>query len=136
LIDKECSTHSKPIYEKPIFIFIGEYLSPSEIHIHNLFTFCDAIHLASKPSFIKENQQSYHYQYLDLDPDKCIHFYYHDQFEKKCGQIYFDKGNLQITMEQSSLSFGAYFLIQLGKKLTYLYYPPHTTNICCNTSPR
>ncbi|MFD2446732.1 hypothetical protein ACFSO7_22595 [Bacillus sp. CGMCC 1.16607] len=115
-------------------IFIGEIKSSSEIHIHIPPTFYDAIQLSSNQSFIKEQKQPY--QYLQLDPNKLLRFYYYDGTERKCGQIYLQKGTWKIQMEQPASTFCTHFILQKGDKLFFLFYPPKKGGSHCRKVPR
>lgn len=114
---------SKSNGDQPLFIFIGEYISPSEIRIHDSPTFYDALQLSrKKPIPNKENSS---YQYLNLQRNKKIRFHYLDGNIKKSGKISLNKKNLQIMMEQPLNSFFAYLLIKEDRKLSFLTFQPN-----------
>lgn len=114
----ECFRNGCSERNKTIIIFIGEHLSSSEILIHNLPSFFDALHLS-------RNLTYHRYQYLSLQPNFPVKFNYYDRSELKSGTIVLDDWNLHITMEQPTLSVKPYFLIKRGNLFSFLYYRPN-----------
>jgi hypothetical protein len=107
--------------DRSVYIFIGKYISPSEIHIYNNPTFHDALQLSRKPAFIQEHS----YQYLHLRPNEKIRFYYFDGHQKKRGIITLAKDGLQIKMKHELNPFYNYFLIQRGRELSFIDFSPN-----------
>ncbi|HYK72881.1 MAG TPA: hypothetical protein VEV44_07085 [Pseudoneobacillus sp.] len=104
-------------------IFIGKYLSPSEIHIEKLPTLYDVYYHTCKKFSLKEQQNFY--QYKNIYDNDIISFYYDDGMDKKSGKIFLHENSLQIKMDLPPSTFCNYFLIQRGKKVSFLTYPPN-----------
>lgn len=119
---EEYSNQSQPDTDKPLFIFIGEKISSSEIQILQIPTFYDALQLTGKHSSVKESPN---YQYLSLESKKQIHYNYMDGNEKTRGRVALNKDQLEILSEHPLQSFLSYLMIKTGNKLTFLTIPPN-----------
>lgn len=120
MIESPCQ--AKEDCDRPLFYFIGEYVSPTEIYITTLPTFYDALQLTQQqPTFILDPS----YQYLDLHLNNEISFHYYDGIKIKSGKITYKDDKIQITMKQPLIAAFNHLLVRKGKRLYFLTFPPN-----------